>query len=436
MYQAPHNRALFKKKASAARDKLMEMGGVQKGLGSMQRPPMPGGPSGIMASSPDLMQAAMRKAPVLPTQQGAAPQPAAPAPAPAPTPLPPSQPMPNIAGIAPVPTNQPQPAKPATPAKQPVKKMQEGGAVDLGHYDSPILRKKLQESKPGTTFKDALNTTQKAITSQDPEKLGVPKELQAGMKERKELMEKDPDAAGAAFVDQNLTPEETTGDLKKDLKKVATKSGVTDIPTSATVDQLNQAIAGAKLGAAIAGNYVNPQTGQAVRPTAGARIGQAVAEGLAVKRDTAEKREAAEQAMKLQAMKNAGKSTTTKSWWDSGEGKFYKEQMAKYSMSGRKTMAQAHEEFAIQYPDIAARAMQMASGGMPMPGGGDTDADTSTRDSEPSANEAGKTTTKRYIDRSTGKAYEVTEEGKFYVGDVNPGTKTIIAGTETRVKVE
>ena len=312
MYQAPHNRALFKKKASAARDKLMEMGGVQKGLGSMQRPSMPGGPSGIMASSPDLMQAAMRKAPVLPTQQGAAPQPAAPAPAPAPTPLPPSQPMPNIAGIAPVPTNQPQPAKPATPAKQPVKKMQEGGAVDLGHYDSPLLREKLQESKPGTTFKDALNTTQKAITSQDPEKLGVPKELQAGMKERKELMEKDPDAAGAAFVDQNLTPEEATGDLKKDLKKVATKSGVTDIPTSATVDQLNQAIAGAKLGAAIAGNYVNPQTGQAVRQTAGARIGQAVAEGLAVKRDTAQKREAAEQAMKLAQAKAAGKSTSNK----------------------------------------------------------------------------------------------------------------------------
>jgi hypothetical protein len=78
----------------------------------------------------------------------------------------------------------------------------------------------------------------------------------------------------------------------------------------------------------------------------------------------------------------------------------------------------------------------MAAGGMPMPGGGDTGADTSTRDSEPSATEGGKTQPKRYIDRSTGKAYEVTEEGKFYVGDVNPGTKTIIAGTETRVKVE
>jgi hypothetical protein len=34
-----------------------------------------------------------------------------------------------------------------------------------------------------------------------------------------------------------------------------------------------------------------------------------VAEGLAVKRDTAEKREAAEQAMKLQRLVNAGKST-------------------------------------------------------------------------------------------------------------------------------
>ena len=323
MYQKVENRALFKK-SSAARDKLMQMGGVQQppqggGLGGMAPPPMPqGGPQGIMASSPDLMQAAMRKAPVLPKQQPMPGQmmPAPPPPMPEGPRLPPSQPMPNIAGIAPVPTNQaPQP-------KKPVKKMQDGGAVDLGHYDSPLLRKKLNESKPGTTFKDAVNTAQKAITSENPETLGVPKELQEGMRQRKELMQKDPDAAGQAFVNDNLTPEETTGDLKDDLKKVATKSGVTDIPASATVDQLNTAIAGAKLGAAIAGNYVNPATGQAVRPTAGARIGQAVAEGLAVKRDTAMKREAADQAMALQRLKNAGKTTKPpKRFLDSEEGK-------------------------------------------------------------------------------------------------------------------
>ena len=110
--------------------------------------------------------------------------------------------------------------------------------------------------------------------------------------------------------------------------------------------------------------------------------------------------------------------------------------MAKYAMGGSKTMPEAHEEFAIQYPDIAARAMQMASGGMPMPGGGDTGADTSTRDSEPSATEGGKTTIKKFVDRQTNKVYEVGPEGLFYIGDVNPGSNKIIAGTEVRVKVD
>lgn len=307
MYQKVENRALFKK-SSAARDKLMELGGVSPQAGGLQsmapRPPMPNGPSGIMASSPDLMQAAMRKAPILPNQQGApapAPMPQAP-----PTPLPASQPMPNIAGIAPVPTN---PA-PRPPLKPGVKKFGDGKEVSVFDYDAtgmsglPVRGAATMASN----FAKALGFGQKAITSEKPEDLGIT--VTEEMKLRKKKMEDDPEAAANDFVNEDLTPEEKTKDLTANLKKVAKKSGISDVPESATVDQLNKAIAGAKLGAAIAGSYVNPNTGEQLRPTAGARIGQAAAEGLAVKRDTAEKREAAAQALKLQGLKNAGKSTT------------------------------------------------------------------------------------------------------------------------------
>lgn len=326
MYQKVENRALFKK-STAARDKLMEMGGVQQGLGSMQRPPMPGGPSGIMASSPDLMQAAMRKAPVLPAQQAMsapAAAPAAPA-APAPMPLPPSQPMPNIAGIAPVPTNQ----APRPPAKQPVKKMNEGGFLDsVLDYKGPVSNMTLREkfaspmeatnkavqgmTMPFMPFTRSIEFARKAMTSGDPKKMGVPESELEKFGEREKEMENDPEKAGKNFVNENVPEDQRTGDLKKDLKKAAANSGLSEIPENATVDQLNQAIAGAKLGAAIAGSYVNPNTGQELRPTAGARIGQAVAEGLAVKRDTAQKREDYAQKMKLAQVKAAGKSTSNK----------------------------------------------------------------------------------------------------------------------------
>jgi hypothetical protein len=298
MYQKVENRALFKK-SSAARDKLMELGGVSPQAGGLQSmappPPMPQKPMGIMASSPDLMQAAMRKAPVLPTQQGMAPP--APMPQAPPAPLPASQPMPNIAGIAPVPTN---PA-PRPPLKPGVKKFADGKEV----------RTMSDVMVPGlaTAFQTAFEFGQKAITSENPEDLGVPQENAQEVRATLKKIEEDPKAMGEEVVNSTLTSEEKTKDLKTNLKKVAEKSGISDVPVSATVDQLNTAIAGAKLGAAIAGNYVNPNTGEQLRPTAGARIGQAVSEGLAVKRDTAEKRETAEQAMKLQRLKNAGKST-------------------------------------------------------------------------------------------------------------------------------
>ena len=303
MYQKVENRALFAKKSSAARDKLMQMGGInpqQAGIASMQgmapRPSAPG-PSGIMASSPELMQAAMRKAPVLPMQQGMAPQQPAPMPAPQPMPLPPSQPIPNIAGIPPVPTNQaprPQPQKPG------VRKMAEGGEPMRGRFGAP------------KDFKSAYEFGQKAATTADPRELGIPAEAAENVKRLAKQNEKDPESVGKALVKEIVPNDQRTGDTKKDLIKAAEASGITDVPASATVDQLNKAIAGATMGAAIAGSYVNPNTGQELRPTAGARIGQAAAQGLMLQRETAQQREAADQAMKLARAKAAGKSASTK----------------------------------------------------------------------------------------------------------------------------
>ena len=73
-----YNRSLFAKKATEARDKLRQMGGVQPmpqqpqapalGISGMMQPPRGAAPmGGIMSSSPELMQAAMRKPVVLPT---------------------------------------------------------------------------------------------------------------------------------------------------------------------------------------------------------------------------------------------------------------------------------------------------------------------------------------------------------------------------------
>jgi hypothetical protein len=354
MYQKVENRALFKK-SSAARDKLMELGGVSPQAGGLQSmappPPMPQGPSGIMASSPDLMQAAMRKAPVLPKQQGMAPP--APMPQAPPTPLPASQPMPNIAGIAPVPTN---PA-PRPPLKPGIKKFSEGkdvSVMDMGHspYHGQFMR-----------FPGLFKFGQKAITSEKPEELGI--QVTKEMTDRKKKMQEDPDAAGEDFVNEDLTSEEKTKDLKTNLKKVATKSGITDVPENATIDQLNTAIAGAKLAAAISGNYVNPNTGEAIRPTAGARIGQAVAEGLAVKRDTAEKRETAQQAMELQRLKNAGKSTTA--------AKLPKNFETLLDIFAKKSETQAINETAKEFneyfgDDTGTKLMNYLRGGQPTSG--------------------------------------------------------------------
>lgn len=320
-----YNRALFAKKGSEARNKLRDMGGVGP-MGQGAGPGMPSGMAGILASSPELMQAAMRKSVVLPVQQPMGPQPMM---APPMTDrLPPSSPLPNIAGIAPVnaapapaqrpaqaaPAPAPRPMAPAprpmapapaqaapapapAPAQRPIKRMQEGGPVTVGAPGgSPVSvvqgsRGRKERRVAGINYKQAQGVANRALTSEKPEDLGLP----AGAAE----LIKDPQAAAAEITDRYLPEEQKTGDLVKDVRKVAELSGIQDIPDAASLDGLNRAIVGAKLGAGIAGDVVNPNTGQALRPTAGKRIATAVAEGLMAPRETAENREARAQQERL-----------------------------------------------------------------------------------------------------------------------------------------
>jgi hypothetical protein len=320
-----YNRKYFAKKATQARDKLRELGGVAPTASPQV--------SGIMASSPELMQAAMRRPVVLPPTQ--APAPMAPAPQPSMPMLPPSQPIPNIAGIpqGPAPTA----SAPRPMAQKPgVKKMQGGGILD---YTGPIsgmsLREKFQSPLKTTAkamqplqrgvetpftlgFKKSVEFAQKAITSKDPTQLGLPEGADIG--EAAEML-KDSEAAAADIIADTVPPKQQTGDTRKDLLKAAKNVGVEQVPAEAEIDELNKAIFGAKLAGAIAGSYVNPQTGQELRPTAGARIANAAVEGLAVARDTETRRAEQEAALAKARIAARSRTKTGKGFLDSTTGK-------------------------------------------------------------------------------------------------------------------
>ena len=306
-----YNRKLFTKKSDEARNKLRQMGGVQ---------PMAPQGGGILASSPELMQAvAMRQPVVLPRSQAPAPM-AQPMPAPMTQMLPPSQPIPNIAGIqqgsapmAPAPRPAPRPMAPAprpmAPAPRPmaqkpgVAKFNEGGSAFANHYMTPKLQSQLKKST-GMPFDKAFEFGQTAITTEDPAKLGLPKG--ADMAAPAKMLE-NPEAAAAEIIKDVVPKDQQTGDTKKDLVKAAVSTGIESVPAEAEIDQLNRAIFGAKLAGAISGSYVNPQTGQEIRPTLGARMSQAAVEGLAVERETAQRRAKQEAALAQARARAAGR---------------------------------------------------------------------------------------------------------------------------------
>ena len=296
-----NNRRLFKK-ATQARDKLREMGGIAtmpqpQVMDQAPKQPMAGG---IMASSPELMQASALPRPVvLPRSNQPAPMPMPMAQGQAPM-LPPSQPIPNIAGIQQM--NRPMAQAPRPMAqKPPVKKLAGGGP--------PIAdtTKSYEERLSTIDFGKAFKFGQKAVTTEGAAELGVPAEAADLMK--KDLAGK-PEDVSKEIIESELPEENKTGDTKTDLIAAATNLGIESVPAEAEIDEINKAIAGAKLGAALAGNYVNPNTGQAIRPTAGARISSAVADSLMVSRDTETRR--AKQEADLAKANIAATSKTTK----------------------------------------------------------------------------------------------------------------------------
>lgn len=295
-----YNRKLFAKKSQEARNTLRDMGGV---------PPMQPKIGGIMASSPELMQAvAMRRPVVLPTTEA----PVAPTPAPQPVSqiLPPSQPIPNIAGIPQGPASTAPAPRPV--AKKPgIAKFEEGGGIKAALTPQQRLVKGVMD------FSKAFEFGQKAITTEDPAKLGLPEG--ANMKEPAKLL-KEPEAAAADIISNTVPKDQQTGDTKKDLIKAATMTGIERVPAEAEIDELNKAIFGAKLAGAIAGSYVNPNTGQALRPTAGARIANAAVEGLAVARETETRRAQQEAEIAKAQIAAAAKGTSAKDFLETPQG--------------------------------------------------------------------------------------------------------------------
>ena len=115
-----NNAALFGASQRSARSKLDQMAGIKR-------------PSGILASSPELMQAAMPA----PMPAAPAPMPMAPAPAPIAQPAMPNMPMnTTVAPMAPRPLNpMVANAAPAAAPAQPVVKLNEGGEPLKGYSD-------------------------------------------------------------------------------------------------------------------------------------------------------------------------------------------------------------------------------------------------------------------------------------------------------------
>jgi len=343
-----YNRKYFAKKATQARDKLRELGGVVPAPSPQL--------GGIMASSPELMQAAaMRRPVVLPTTEA----PVAPTPAPQPVSqmLPPSQPIPNIAGIpqGPAPTA---PAPRPTAQKPGVKKLANGGDTFLDHYKSPALKKAL-----GKDFKTTAEFGQKAITSAKAEDLGLPQELTDQMEVRRDEIVNQPEVAAQNNINANVPTDQRTGDLQKDLVKAAKNIGLERVPAEAEIDELNRAIAGAQLGAALAGSYVNPNTGQELRPTAGARIASAAAQGLMLARDTETRRAEQEAALAKARIAARSKAKAPEKFLDSELGKtmlkFADTLAAKADYNSeqmRDNMTQAFGPEAVQAYDAAIAA--------------------------------------------------------------------------------
>ena len=372
-----YNRKLFAKKSEEARNKLRQLGGVES-----MSPPI----GGILASSPELMQAAAMRRPVaLPAT--AAPATAAPAPMP-PTMaqmLPPSSPIPNVAGIPQVQTQAPAP-RPMAPKPQPAR-FNVGGPVtlaDFGSFMGPV------SGAMTSSFENAFKFAQMALTTADPAELGLPEGT--NMSAPAELL-KDPEAAAEVAIERAVPKEEQTGNIKTDLRKAAVASGVEAIPAEAEIDQLNKAIFGASLAGAIAGDYVNPNTGQTLRPTSGKRLANAALQGLGVQRETEERRAKQEAELAAANIRARASAKPGKGFLETSTGKsmlkFVESQGSKDLLTDAQINEYLTNAYGAEMVDAFRAALGAQAAGLNTPSAGGTPAPAQTVDPVDTANVPG-----------------------------------------------
>lgn len=291
MYGDVYNRSLFRNKSREARDKLRELGGV-------------GEPSGILASSPELLQAA------------------APVPAPQPAPMPQVHHMSNAA----VPYGS---GVDDFIRSRSVARYADGGDISarggfwagvgsgLEGLGDAIERKADRSSEIPQYTLDAGDTTgnprwDRAFNlpidiTEDPA------DFKSEMEERtRRELERAALAVDAAVEDPDLSESAKQeiytyhfgeDNTKDGLINVVEKVTGEPVDPSATVDELNNAIAGVALGGAIGG----PRS-------AAERISAALMQGLIAKRETAMAREASSAEMEIAKISAAAKGAvdTTK----------------------------------------------------------------------------------------------------------------------------
>ena len=302
MQDEVYNRALFRRRAESAREKLREMGGVG-----------PQGPRGIMASSPELMAAAMPRA-MTPQTTGPMPNMMAPQMRPAAAPMqaaalpnivpgmfpqqpqPQPQPQPPQAPYqtrqpAPMPQPQPQPA-PMQPKPQPQPiRLNQGGDIALA-----ARRQGLPEPSLGAQI--AANPAFAGVRAVDITEAPTPRGRSTEgdvLAEVRAILGDNPTAQArvndleTTLTDPNATPDQqkqaitTAAGVENDkegLRSVVTSLTGEEPSASATVDELNRAIMGVSLGGAIGGPG-----------SVAERISNAILQGLQVKRETAAGRE-------------------------------------------------------------------------------------------------------------------------------------------------
>lgn len=317
-----YNRSLFKDRANEARDALREMGGVGNKM-----------PRGILASSPELMQAAMpARRPMAPMQQ------AQPMPRPASANLPPASPIPDIAGTQAV--RQAQPGAVARPpVAQPMMQrpmpqgnpmsgslqnkpgFEKGGPISLmsqqelrniaGNSSDAMYTLALEElANRGLDTSAVLQDVgdsavvpkasglsmgrtfgEMATEVLDPDRKRVSSDVVRNTKTREVVPVDTSDflSYGKKLVDQDFGPDVDPAlraaqeKIKQVIKKPPPVEEIQDeidnldpnlgkVGSALEVDEALKILAGAELAKAIAGNVTNQQTGEVIRETAGARM--------------------------------------------------------------------------------------------------------------------------------------------------------------------